>query len=99
MDKSLWNRRPLLMTDCNNLADGNCGLTDGSSVGDWRLPNVRELHSLSDFGNYSPALPSGHPFQNVQYRWHWSSTSDAYHPRDAWNVSMFYGGVPSDDKT
>ena len=28
------------LSDCNNLASGSCGLTDGSSAGDWSLPNV-----------------------------------------------------------
>ena len=33
---------------CNQLASGTgrCDLTDGSSAGDWRLPNLRELDSL-----------------------------------------------------
>jgi hypothetical protein len=48
----------------NNLADSQCGLTDGSVVGDWRLPNIRELHSLIDFGRSEPALPENHPFAN-----------------------------------
>jgi hypothetical protein len=25
---------------------------------DWRLPNVKELHSLIDFGHVNPALPA-----------------------------------------
>jgi hypothetical protein len=29
-----------------SLAEGTCGLTDGSTAGDWRVPNVRELQSL-----------------------------------------------------
>ncbi|MBF0337944.1 MAG: DUF1566 domain-containing protein [Nitrospirae bacterium] len=38
---------------------------------DWRLPNRKELHSLSDYGMYSPALPSGQPFTNMQSDWYW----------------------------
>ena len=30
----------------NGLRDAECGLTDGSAAGDWRLPNVKELQSL-----------------------------------------------------
>jgi hypothetical protein len=45
----------------NTLASGSCGLTDGSAAGDWRLPNVKELQSLIDFGNVNPALPRGRP--------------------------------------
>jgi len=36
------------LTWCNSLASGACGLTDNSVAGDWRLPNVKELHSLID---------------------------------------------------
>jgi hypothetical protein len=33
---------------------------------DRRLPNMKELFSLTDFSRYYPALPDGHPFDNVQ---------------------------------
>ena len=39
-----------------NLANGQCGLTDGSVAGDWRLPNIKELVSLVDYGFYGPTL-------------------------------------------
>jgi hypothetical protein len=51
--------------DANTLASGMCGLIDGSVAGDWRLPNVKELLSLIDYGQFDPALPAGHPFLNV----------------------------------
>jgi len=31
-----------------SLADGQCGLSDGSAPGAWRMPNRNELQSLSD---------------------------------------------------
>ncbi len=64
------------LADANNLASGQCGLTDGSSSGDWRLANVREHFSLLDFGNVWPALPTGHPFLNVGNDHYWTSTTD-----------------------
>ena len=39
----------------------------------WRLPNVRELQSLIDYGNSSLALPDDHPFTSVQSHGYWSS--------------------------
>ena len=54
-----------------NCQDCNAGYTD------WRLPNFKELHSLIDYGNYDPALSTGHPFiiQLEQGKVYWSSTS------------------------
>jgi len=40
----------------NQLASGQCDLADGSVAGDWRLPNVRELLSLLDYGFFNPTV-------------------------------------------
>ncbi len=69
------------------------GYLDGR---DWRLPNSRELTSLLSFADKNPALPAGHPFQNVFLGWHWTSTSWAGNPAYAWYVHleggrMFFG--------
>jgi hypothetical protein len=86
------------LSDCNGLADGQCGLTDGSQVGDWRLPNLRECHSLIDYGSSDPALPSGHPFTNVEMTY-WSSTNNASYPWISWHVSLLSGSVSYNNKT
>mgnify|MGYP001616241930 CR=1 FL=1 len=71
-----------------------CGYTD------WRLPNRKELRSLIDYSNYDPALPTGHPFINVQSGFYWSSTSDARYTESAWfvGIGMWYGSMVSTDK-
>jgi hypothetical protein len=64
------------LSDSNGLSSGLCGLTDGSSAGDWRLPNYKELMSLPEAETYLfPSLPLGHPFTNVQSSSYWSSTT------------------------
>ena len=84
------------LDDCNDLADGQCGLSDRSSPGDWHLPNVRELHSLVDYGMSQPAFPSPHPFENVQSYDYWSSTYITGNTIGAaWSVSFFQGDVNS----
>jgi hypothetical protein len=77
----------------NNLSLGGEGC--GTSYTGWHLPNVKELQSLIDFGNYIPALPSGHPFSNVQSSFYWSSTTHAGNTAYAWYVSMASGIVAS----
>jgi hypothetical protein len=81
------------LTLSNALASGDCGLTDGSVAGDWRLPNRKELESLIDLGQTNPALPAGHPFLGFQLGWYWSSTAYAYDPLYAWYGDLYYGYV------
>lgn len=70
------------------------GYTAGTFT-DWRLPNVRELSSLVDFGETNPALPTGHPFVSAQSAFYWSSTSSISTPANAWSIN-FTTGRPSD---
>lgn len=84
---------PSALTWSNNLASGNCGLSDESRAFDWRLPNINELRSLVDYARHDPALPLGHPFVNVQSIWYWSSTSNPIFTAGAFNVGMSRGSI------
>lgn len=86
-----------------SLANGQCALTDGSSAGDWRLPNRNEMESLVHNGFVGPAVPNtlgtgrwsnGNPFFNVSTSYYyWSSTSYAGSSSYAWAVWLNIGRV------
>jgi len=86
------------LTDCNSLNSDECGLSDGSAEGDWRLPNVKELQSLIDYGRSNPALPTDHPFTGVESSYYWSSTTYAGYTSDAWYMYVGSGDVDYYDK-
>ena len=99
-----WNDA---LSDANGLESGECGLTDVSIAGDWRLPNKRELFSLTHDGYSSPVVPNtagtskwseGDPFTNVQLDVYWSSTTMDFLSQRAWSVSMTIGSVDANDK-
>lgn len=97
------------LTRSNTLADGECDLSDGSSAGDWRLPNLNELSSLIDLSSGYPAISNvegtgpmqgNEPFRGVQNRPHWTSTSRSGGADAAWIVSPFASGsFRGEDKT
>lgn len=86
------------VTASNTLNHNECDLSDGSAEGDLRLPNVRELQSLVDYGQYNPGLPSGHPFEGVQSHFYWSGTTHAHVTFVAWYVDLGNGHVLNDGK-
>ncbi|OAD22327.1 Serine/threonine protein kinase-related domain protein [Candidatus Thiomargarita nelsonii] len=88
------------------LADGQCGLSDGSKAGDWRLPTKDELKAMVDDKYTSPALSNaagtgqwkeGDAFQGVMSSYYWSSTSKD--TSGAWGVLLNDGSVDDDDRT
>ncbi len=91
----------------NILASGQCGLSDGSSAGQWRMPNRSEMLSLSD---RAPTFPQASYF-NGQYQasntvtgpaifnnfivsdYYWTSSTDAADPSQAWSLYSCDFGV------
>jgi hypothetical protein len=84
------------LKSANTLVGNNtvCGLNDGSTAGQWRLPNSYELESLIDLSSFNPTLPSGHPFgTSVQSSMYWSGSTFSGVYTSAWYVNMLDGGV------
>ena len=83
--------------------NGTCGLWDGSYSGDWRMPNVKELQSLIDYGSRvpqeEPALPEGNPFVDVSNAAYWTSTTYRVNAGYALIVDIGTGVIDYRDKT
>ena len=64
---------------------------------DWRLPNVKELQSIVDYGRYSPSINTTYfTSQSTNY---WSGTTYAGSTDDAWDVNFLNGYVDDLSKT
>jgi hypothetical protein len=89
-----------------NLSSGQCGLTDGSAAGSWRMPNRNEMQSLADrnqnneadYLDFTYLNPNGSVYQGpiflsfIGYQFYWTSTTDAADISEAWTVfSCDYG--------
>ncbi|GFO54396.1 hypothetical protein GMSM_14030 [Geomonas sp. Red276] len=96
------------LTAVNALSSGQCGLTDGSAPGDWRMPNRNEMLSLADraptfpIANYFNGIPGpdgvtvtfAPVFQSFQvFTYYWTSTSYQPDPGEAWSVYSCDFGV------
>lgn len=93
-----WNGWADAVDFAQNLSTGQCGLNDDSHSGDWRLPNIKELLSLIDYGRYGPALPEGHPFGSFVASSYWTSTTrsaEAGESGEAWAVYPYNASVIS----
>lgn len=92
-----------------SLTDGQCGLTDGSATGDWRLPKRAELLTLvGELYKYltlrntmgTDQWREGHPFSGVQLGPYWSATTCESYPTTAWLVlSLYHGRIDYESKT
>jgi len=79
----IWTKSANLYGYTYSLSDALafCSSCDEGGYTDWRLPNVRELQSVIDYGQVQyqkPILPEGHPFTGfgVGDQWYfWTSTT------------------------
>ncbi|MCP4696519.1 MAG: DUF1566 domain-containing protein, partial [Gammaproteobacteria bacterium] len=91
------------LSAANNLAAPytcSTSLTDGSNIGDWRLPNRNELNSLVDASQPGLVLPSGHPFSGAQENQYWTSTTAAgSSDNNAWYIHLNTGLIKDEAKS
>ena len=61
----------------------------------WRLPTKKEMISLLDTSQSSPALPVGHPFMNVGTVGctYWTNTEQKWDNKIVWIISLNLGKV------
>ena len=63
------------------------------------MPNIKELYSLVDYGQFSPAFPLVHPFTGVKAGHYWSSTTMKGNPDRAFSLYLSFGVAGRSFKT
>jgi hypothetical protein len=65
---------------------------------DWRLPNIKELESITDDAKFNPAIKTTY-FSNTVTTTYWSSTTNTNNSTEAWGVDFDYGYLNYNDKS
>jgi hypothetical protein len=76
-----------------------CYGLDFAGYTDWRLPNVRELMSIVDYGKNSAPTINATYFPGTQSSYYWTSTTYVHTPTNAWYVNFANGYVNKQLKT
>jgi len=93
----VWEQSPSTATYTWPSAMNICySLTKGNRKG-WHLPTVAQLSSLIDTTLSDPAIPTGHPFSNVQVNAYWSATTSNI-ATAAWTIHFLNGSMAGYDK-
>jgi len=92
----MWQKKTALGTYMWQEALKYCENLSLAGHDDWRLPNVRELQSIVDYGRRNPSID---PVFGAVSSFYWSSSTYVHYPPYAWIVSFHYGYVGGHDKT
>ena len=69
-----------------------------AGASDWRLPNIKELQSMSDESQMSPSVQTSY-FTTIGVKKYWSSTSNRNLTSSAWYLNTQFGITSYDQKT
>lgn len=98
------------LNDYSSIPDGNSGswiqaldrcedlVFPVSGYDDWRLPNVRELMSMIDYGQDTGLRLPTDLFENIEEDLYWTSTTSADEHDDAWVVDLGTGELNTNYK-
>jgi hypothetical protein len=94
----MWQKESADVNDDGNVDDLDrvtwceaiafCGKLSFAGHADWRLPNVRELQSIVDYGEGGPIDPVFRLAPGDAFLLYWTSTSNAPDPASAWYVDF-----------
>lgn len=68
-----------------------CDSLELAEHSDWRLPSIRELHSILDYGRFDPAIDAAFDADTIE--WYWTSTTYEGDATLAWDISFYHGAV------
>ncbi len=91
--KLMWQDNNDVLKVRNNWKDAIKHCEDLTLAGfdNWRLPNIRELKSITERAKkVSPSIKDG--FVKISIDWYWSSTTRLSDPSHAWGVDFDSGG-------
>jgi hypothetical protein len=99
----VWERLPHSTAVTWVTATTRCSLKTAGGQTGWRLPTFIELMTLVEpplrKKADSPALPPGHPFQEVQAGAYWTINDSSTQPGLAYTVDLLQADVVPRDKT
>ena len=95
----MWARDANIFGQTNWVgAVANCAGLNYGDFTDWRLPNLYEMQSIVAPNNNAPSLPTGHPFNNVEYNFYWTSTNRGGSGDFPFWQNFFWGQSAQQDK-
>ncbi len=71
---------------------------DFAGHADWRLPNLKELMSIVDYGRYNPCIDVAY-FPNTTNDYYWTSSTSSGNANDGWYVTFSFGVISGFNKT